>query len=182
MNQSISHLFIFARPPPETAPAEENARQVKRKKRGRRPVPLQARPIAPPLHLRRVLNAHLMDLSGNDAHHRPHDGLTEEEVVAEWRYRRSRDLNNVASKRHREQRLLRERQLDAELEQLERKNRRLKRRHDGLEDRLRRLKKFNLIQTGSGDGHFNPARLETMWCLEDPNNRLIKMAGESSEG
>ena len=102
--------------------------------------------------------------------------------MAEWRYRRSRDLNNVASKRHREQRLLHERQLDAELEQLERKNRRLKRRHDGLEDRLRRLKKFYLIQTGSGDGHFNPARLETMLCLDELNNRLIKMAGESSEG
>ena len=116
-------------------------------------MPLE-RPIAPPLP--RATKRTRQESEDSDL-----DYLTEQER-AEWRYRRSRDLNNVASKRCRENRKQRQIDMEEEAEQLISKNLKLKQRLLDLEAKVRRMKEYYLTNVLPG-GVVDPESLEKMW-------------------
>ena len=88
--------------------------------------------------------------------------LTEQEVAL-MKWRRGRDLNNVASKRCRENRKLRQQRMEEEAEQLLARNAELKRRLRALEAKVRRVKEYYLTQMLPGGGVVDPESLEKMW-------------------
>lgn len=127
---------------------------VKRNCRGRPPVPLE-RPILPPLPRAR---------RGTQPESEDSD-LTEQDV-ANWRYRRSRDLNNVASKRCRENRKRRHQEAEEEALRLEARNIELNRRLRALEAKVRKFKEIYMQHILPGGRNINPAYLDVLWSDE----------------
>jgi uncharacterized protein YlxW (UPF0749 family) len=91
------------------------------------------------------------------------DGYLTEEEMAKMKYRRSRDLNNVASKRCRENRKQRQIQLEQEAEQLQKKNAELRCRLSLLEARVRRVKTYFMTKMLAGGTIADPDEFERMW-------------------
>jgi hypothetical protein len=150
-------MTIVYRPPP-----------AKRSRpRGRPPVPLD-RPITPrvPRAARIPLAAAAATTStAEDSDHVyvTSDGYLTEQEVALLKWRRGRDLNNVASKKCRENRKLRQQCLEQEAEQLVARNAELKRKLRALEARVRGVKEYYLRQMLPGGGVVDPDSLERMW-------------------
>ncbi len=139
-----------SRPPP-----------AKRGRRGRPPVPLD-RPITPRVS-RTARKLTLAPADDSDFMYVTSDGYLTEEEMAKMKYRRSRDLNNVASKRCRENRKQRQIQLEQEAEQLQKKNAELRCRLRLLEARVRRVKTYFMTKMVAGGTIADPDEFERMW-------------------
>jgi len=153
-------------PPSPAAAADEEIRPPPSKRgrpRGRPPVPLE-RPITPRVPRAARLAAAAATAEDSDHVYVTSDGgyLTEQEVAL-MKWRRGRDLNNVASKRCRENRKLRQQRMEEEAEQLLARNAELKRRLRALEAKVRRVKEYYLTQMLPGGGVVDPESLEKMW-------------------
>lgn len=151
----------------ETDVADKDSRSPpakRRRPRGRPPVPLD-RPITPRVpHAARIQLAYAATTAEDSDHvYVTSDGYLTEQEVAHMKWRRGRDLNNVASKKCRENRKLRQQCLEQEAEQLMAKNAALKRKLRAIEAKVRRVKEYYLTQMLPGGGIVDPDSLERMW-------------------
>jgi len=136
---------------------------AQRRRRGRPPVPVD-RPITPRVpRAPRIRLAASTAAEDSDHVYVTSDGYLTEQEVAHLKWRRGRDLNNVASKRCRENRKLRQQQLEQEADQLVAKNAALKRKLRDMEAQVRRVKEYCLTRMLPGGGVVDPDSLERMW-------------------
>ena len=129
-------------------------------------MPIDGRDITPrvPRNARRVA-VEPSDVDSDFVYYVTDNEVLTEQEVHDMKYRRQRDLNNVASKRCRENRKRKQVEMEEELEFQQRWNAELKSKLDSVTAKVQRLKEFMLTNRliHLGEASDSAASLDSVW-------------------